>query len=232
MAEGRCSAGQDDYRGKGDATLLRLSPGAVRHRGDEQQPARRPPQERHRACVSARPDRTQDARGACEVSQCHSALPGDGDAAQDPGDLPQRGDVRRGGPALHGLPHPDWPCGGVGSRSGGRDGRHNPAPDAGRGPARRAGTRHGHSPRSPLGASERDLRRGPVPRQRDECRLYARNPRGGLERGRAGDRQALPWLWRDRRRPEHGGDCNRRASSTTSMPARSRLPSGSPGSGR
>ena len=62
--------------------------------------------QRHRACFRARPDRAQDARADREVGQRRPALPGDGDAAQDPGDLPQRGDERRGGAALHGSSPP------------------------------------------------------------------------------------------------------------------------------
>ena len=74
--------------------------------GADPQPARRPAEARHRACVRARPDRAQDARDAREVGQRHPALPGHGDAAQDPRDLPQRGDERRGGAPLHGTSPP------------------------------------------------------------------------------------------------------------------------------
>lgn len=53
----------------------------------------------------------------------------------------------------------------------------------------------------------------PLPRQRHERRLYSRTARRGPDRGRTGDREALPRLRGDRRRPEHGH--NRRRGART-----------------
>jgi hypothetical protein len=139
---------------KGDAAFLRLSSGAVRHQGGEPQPARRPAKEWDRARFRARPDRAQDAGDARELGQRNPALPGHGDAAQDPRDLPQRGHEWRGGAPVHGVPHLNRARGDVGPRGDRSDGRHHPAPDAGGGHAPGAGTGHGRGPRCPLGQGE------------------------------------------------------------------------------